>query len=207
MTTRTGDFDVEYQVFSPIPTAPAACGWSAELMHPGSDAEHHFGIGFMGFNKQSSAVDWHQVRYQYTAANDIAGGVIVAHGTRASGITGETTSGVVCLASFTDTWLTELLFAAIPLPETSQPHQLQTPTAPSTGSWPHLWDLQGTESFKVSWLFLPVPARTELFFAVARKGHGQDAEAILYWIFKEKSQKKKRRKKERDFRLSQFLLL
>lgn len=114
MTTRTGDFDVEYQVFSPIPTAPAACGWSAELMHPGSDAEHHFGIGFMGFNKQSSAVDWQQVQYQYTAANDIAGGVIVAHGTRASGITGETTLGVVCLASFTDTWLTELLFAAIP---------------------------------------------------------------------------------------------
>lgn len=55
-------FYVEYHVFSPISMALVVCRWSAELMHVGSDAEHHFGIKFMGFNKQRSAEGWQQVQ-------------------------------------------------------------------------------------------------------------------------------------------------
>lgn len=70
------------------------------------------------------------------------------------------------------------LFTATPF-LTHQPHQLQTPPAPSTETWPHLWDLQGTEVLKYL-VFLPVSVRTRVIFAVARKGHGQDPEAILH---------------------------
>lgn len=52
---------MDYQVLSPISTALAARECSAELMYPGSDAEHRLGIKLMGCNKQSSAMGWWQV--------------------------------------------------------------------------------------------------------------------------------------------------
>lgn len=48
-------------MLSSISMALAPCGCSAQLMYPGSGAEHHFEIEFMGFNKQSSAVGWQEV--------------------------------------------------------------------------------------------------------------------------------------------------
>lgn len=54
-------FYVEYHVFSPISMTLVTCRWSAELMHVGSDAEHHLGIKFIVFNKQRRAVGWQQV--------------------------------------------------------------------------------------------------------------------------------------------------
>lgn len=79
----------KYYAFFPISTALVSCRWPAELTLIDSDAEHHLGISFIGFNEQRSAVGWQHVvvihsSKQYSRWRHCR----QTHGARTSGIAG-----------------------------------------------------------------------------------------------------------------------